>query len=757
MLFLKMIRDMKLNKTQFISIFIMSILGVFIYVGINSEWYGLQTASNEYYRDTNFANVWIYGSGFTKSDADKVLSVNGVTSVQRRLTIDSVARFENKPKITLHFTNENKISKCQLIDGQEFSVDKDGVWLDDAFAKAKGLTLGDTISTTFNGITMKKEILGTVLNPEYVYATGDNDIVPNHENFGFAYLSDKSLPKSIPIFYTDLLVTTDGTDYSKLEKKIDTALDGKYSVFLTRNNFGSYAMFQEEIEQHKAIGQVFPIVFLAIALLTIITTMTRLVNNQRTQIGTLKAIGFKKKHILFHYVSYGLWISIAGAVIGLVAGPLILPHLFYDSLKTAYTLPVWKPEVSVSSFIMALVSVIACTLATYLTCRKVLKDIPSQLLLPKAPRIMKQGFFEKTKLWAKIGFNTQWNLRDMFRSKVRSIMAIIGVMGCTSLLVCAFGMKDSVKDVISWQYSDINHYETKLTLSEKVSKKEISSIKNSYAGESIMEGTIEIKAKDKKKTAQLLVTENVTLINPQNAKREAIQLPQDKVSISYKMANLLGVKVGDEISFHIYGDERYVTSTIGAIYRTPISQGITLTKNNFERLGYNFKATSIITSKKINSNVTGVTRIWSRVDLTKSYETMTEAMNIMVYILILGAAILGIVVLYNLGILSFTERQRELATLKVLGFKTKRIRWLLLTQTIWITTLGIIIGIPCGKWLISYMISFMGDTFDMMTIISVQSLFYSIFGTILISILVNLMFSKKVKDIDMVSSLKSVE
>jgi len=757
MLFLKMLRDMKLNKTQFISIFIMSILGVFIYAGINSEWYGLQTSSNKYYSDTNFANVWIYGNGFTPANVDAVSSVDGVTSVQRRLTIDSVALFENKPKITLHFTNENKISKCMLIDGQEFSLDKDGVWLDNSFAKAKGLKNGDTISLTYNGITMKKKILGTVLNPEYVYATGNNDIVPNHANFGFAYLSYKSLPKEMPIFYTDLLVTTNSEDYSKLEKKIDTALAGKYSVFLTRNNFGSYAMFQGEIEQHKAIGEVFPIAFLAIALLTIITTMTRLVNNQRTQIGTLKAIGFKKKQILFHYISYGLWISIAGAVIGLVAGSLTLPHLFYDSLKTTYTMPNWEPKVSSASFIMALVSVTTCTLATYLTCRKALKDIPAQLLLPKAPSIIKQGFFEKTKLWKKLGFNLQWNLRDMFRCKIRSIMAIIGVMGCTSLLVCAFGMQDSVKDVVTWQYSDINRYETKLTLSEKATKKEISSIKNSYNGEAILEGAIEIKAKDIKKTAQLLITENVTLIHNEDANRKDIQLPQDKVSISYKMSNVLGVKVGDEISFHIYGDERWVTSTIRAIYRTPLSQGITLSKEKFEDMGYTFTPTALITTRKINSAIEGVTRNWSRSDLTKSYENMTKAMNVMVYILILGAAILGIVVLYNLGVLSFTERQRELATLKVIGFKTKKIRGLLLTQTIWLTTLGIILGIPCGKWLISYMISFMGDTFDMMTIISVKSLVYSILGTILISILVNLMFSKKVKDIDMVSSLKSIE
>ena len=757
MLFRKMLRDIKLNKTQFISIFLMSILGVFIYAGIGSEWYGLQTTVNNYYKETNFANIWIYSRGFTLKDTDKVSKVKGVTGVQRRLTIDSIADFENKPVLTLHFIEENKISKCRLVDGEEFSPNKDGIWLDSRFAKAKGLAVGDSISVSANGMTIKKKILGTVLNPENVYSTGNNDIIPNHANFSFAYLSYKAFPKEIPIFYTDLLVTTNGTAYTKLEDEIDTALDGHYSVFLTRDNFESYAMFHEEIKQHKAMGEVFPIAFLAIAMLTILTTMTRIVNNQRTQIGTLKAIGFKKKHILFHYVSYGLWISLAGAAIGAVAGPLTLPYLFYGSMQTAYTLPEWKPAISITTFAMALILVAACTLTTYLACRNVLKDTPSQTLRPKVPKLMKQGSFEKTKLWAKLGFSIQWNLRDISRSKVRSIMAIVGVLGCTALLICAFGMQDSLNDVVTWQYSEINQYETKCTLSEEVTSEQIAVIKEEYNGEALMEGAIEIKANGKKKTAELLVTEDVTLIQAENARREDIELPQDSISISYKMAAHLEVKAGDKISWHIYGDERWVTSTIGAIYRTPLSQGITLTKDRFEKLGYTFTPTIIITPKRINTDVAGVSSIWSKADLTESYETMTEAMSIMVYILILGAVILAVVVLYNLGVLSFTERQRELATLKVIGFKTKKIRRLLFVQAVWLTAIGIVIGIPCGKWLIDYMISFMGDTFDMMTIVSAPSLIYSIAGTFLLSVLVNLMFSKKIRDIDMVSSLKGVE
>ncbi len=757
MLIRKMFRDMKTNKTQFISIFLMAFLGVFIFAGVGGEWVGLQKTSDKFYTGTNLADVWIYGKSFSREDAEAVKKADGVTGVQRRLTLDAVAQFDNSPDITLHFVEKNEISKCLTVTGEEFSGEKDGIWLDDMFAKARGLKTGDKITVAAHGITLEKEILGTVLSPEYVYATGGNDIVPNHANFGFAYLPAKAFPAGVDMVYTDLLVTTDTSADPAFEESIGSALKGHYSVYLSRDNLQSYSMFHEEIRQHRAMGLVFPIVFLAIAMLAILTTMTRMVNNQRTQIGTLKALGFKKQKIFMHYISYGFWLSLAGALLGAVIGPLTLPRLFYKSMQTTYTLPEWKPALSPMFFAMALLTVCACTLATYFACKSNLKDSPAQTLRPKAPKIMKRKAIENTSFWAGLGFNVQWNLRDIFRSKLRSLMAVVGILGCSALLVCAFGTQDSLDDVITWQYSDINRFETKLSLSEKATGEQIASIIKLVDGEALMEGAVEVKANGVKKTGGLMVEDNVTLIKATGADRKFIDLPSDGLSISYKLAGLLGVKKGDAVSWHIYGDEKWVTSTIGTVYRTPVAQGITVSRGFFEKLGFTFSPTSIITGQKVGSLPDGAESKWSSDDLTQSYTTMTEAMNIMVYILIIAAALLAVVVLYNLGVLSFTERQRELATLKVIGFQSKKIRRLLLTQNIWLTVAGLLLGIPCGKWLIDFMLSFMGDSFDMMSVITVSTVVVSTIATFLLSILVNLMFSGKIKRIDMVSSLKGVE
>lgn len=757
MLLKKMFRDMKLNKTQFISIFLMAFLGVFIYAGIGGEWMGLKKSADKYYKETNFSDVWLYGSNFSKEDQEKLQKIGDITGTERKLIIEGIGNFNNSPKISLHFITENKISKLYLVHGENFSINKDGLWIDDRFAKAHNLSVGDKMSVTCNGISIEKNILGTIYSPEYVYLSDGSGMSPDFSANGYAYLSYKYFPISDNIVYNELMLTTNTNDYNKLEKEVTKALNGKYSVFLTRENQSSYAMFKQEIDQHKSMGSIFPAAFLAIALLTLLTTMTRIVNHQRIQIGTLKALGFKNKKILLHYMSYGFWLSLIGSVLGAIIGPLTLPKLFYPSMSGFYTLPFWGSVIDFSFYMMAAATVFLCTLITYFACRNVLLDTPSNTLRPKAPKITKHWFLEKTTIWKNAGFNFQWNFRDILRSKVRSIMAIIGVLGCTTLLVCAFGMYDDMNDLKIWQYKDINQFKSELTIDKKATKEQIDEIISSTNGQAIMEGAIEIKANNIKKTGTFKATDHVTLIKNTDENRNYIKLPENGVSLTFKIANQLGVKKGDKITWHLYGSEKWVTTNVAEIYRDPSSQGITLSRNALEKLGYKFIPTSILTPKKVTEKKAGIASIMDTQTLSNDWDNVTKSMMTMVYILIAAAAVLAIVVLYNLGLLSFTEMERELATLKVIGLKSKKLRHLLLTQNLWLSAIGFIIGIPTGKWLLNFMTSTMGDSFDMITKIHLSNILLSFVITFALSILINLMFSGKIKKIDMVTSLKGVD
>ncbi|MBP1756098.1 MAG: antimicrobial peptide transporter, permease component [Firmicutes bacterium] len=759
----KMLRDMKLNKTQFISIFLMAFLGVFIYAGVISEGYGLEKTADDFYEATNMADIWIYGTDFTRESMQEIEKLEQVTGVERRLTLKAIADFDNSPTIKLHFAEKYDISQIKLMEGEKFSIDdKDGIWLDQLFAKAKGIKVGDYIGLNVNGLILDKKIKGLVMSPEYVYSAGEDDIVPVRTDYGFGVLSYQAFPEEIPITYTELLVTTKEKPDAALEALIDKALDGKYGIYITRDNFRSYMQFNEEMKEHKAIGRIFPVMFLAVAVLTIVTTMARIVNNQRTQIGVLMAIGFRRKRILFHYVSYGLWVSLAGAVLGVIIGPLLLPYVFYGPMQTVYTLPEWKSTIPISVLFMVLATILGCTLATYLTCRNVLNDTPAQSLRPKAPKSVKHSILDRTKLWSRLSFHSQWNLRDVIRCKGRSLMAIVGVMGCSALLICGFGLQDTMDHIVEWNYEVINQYETQLDLQKSISNEQIDYVIKQINGESVLEGAVELKAKGKKKSGEITVLDEVDLIRFVDKNRNFIELPQDSIAISYKMAENMDLKVGDELSWHFYQEEKWNNSVIGAIYRTPFTQGIAMYRPFYEKLGYSYHPSMIITAQKDISDVLqegedGIEKISGKEALVESYNTLAQAMDVMVYTLIFAAIVLVVVVIYNLGVLSFTERQRELSTLKVMGFKSRKLRRLLLTQNIWLTVIGLVPGIQIGIFILSYIFQFLGDVFDFIIVVEFGSYVYSILGTLILSAAVNRLFSKKVKSIDMVSSLKGVE
>jgi putative ABC transport system permease protein len=505
------------------------------------------------------------------------------------------------------------------------------------------------------------------------------------------------------------------------------------------------------------MGDIFPVVFLLVALLTVITTMTRLTNAQRMQIGLLKALGFKRGEILRHYVAYGFWLTAAGVLLGCVTGPLTLPRLFYPSMSSFYTLPEWGAAFA-PSFVWVGGSIVAlCVLMTYLACRGILSDTPARTLRPKVPKGFRHMSFERSVLLRRLGFNARWNLRDAVRNKARSLTAIIGVLGCTALIVCAFGSNDVMNDLKNWQYEDINRFESKLNLEDTATDEDIDELIRAVAGEKISENPVEIRANGIKKNGTFTVTDNVTLIKRTDRVLQPISLPRDGLSITAKMADMLGVRVGDEVEWHVYGDERWHRNTIAAVYREPAAQGISMSRAYYEAEGNVFRATSVLSAERVTKSFEGVAAILSTDDIISGWDDLTEAMYTLIYLLIIAAVVLAIVVLYNLGLLSFTEMERDMATLKVMGLRTKKLRELLLTQNIWFSVVGFALGIPSGLWLVGAIIATTGDGYDFPLRLHTSNAALSFAITFGLSIGVSLLFSKKIRKLNMVEALKSTE
>ena len=746
-----MLRDIKINKTQFIAIFLMAFLGIFAYCGIYGEYYGLVQTSDEYYNVTDMADGWIYSTGFDNATIDNVSDFT--TQADRQFVVQSVADFDNKPDITLHFVEKGELSQFYSTEGEDFDASDDsGVWLDKRFADEKGLNVGDEITFEFNGVNITKEIRGIGYSPEYIYESSPNSLTPDFSQIGFAYQSYKAFPADIN--YNTMLVKYDSSD-SDFKDKLDDSID--YLSFTKKEDQISVAKFADEMAQHKMIGDVFPIVFILVTFLTLLTTMTRIVTHQRTQIGILKAVGYKDKTIILHYISYGFWPVLLGSVLGVITGPMIIPQMFYPTMAATYSMPSWNPGFDMSFIYVASLLVVSSVFVTYLSCRRISKENPANTLRPKAPNVSSRSFVEKSRLWNHLSFNLRWNWRDARRNKFRALMAIIGVMGCVALLIAAFGMNDSMEELKHWEYDDISHFESKLLLSNNADPMELYYILNKTNGSFIMQQSIEIKANDMEDRVMLLATNNTNLISYTDSNKNPIEIKEGNVSVSTKLAEKFNLTTGDEIRWHIVGNDKWVTSKIGQIHAEPVSQGLIMSPDTLEDQGLNFTPTNILTKEKFAENYDSIKSTTSIDKMKESWDKVTEAVMMMVYVVTVVAVALAVLVLYNLGILSFTEMEREIATLKVLGFKTNVLRKLLLTQNIIFTAIGFILGIPLGFYFMTLMMNAAGDSLYYVPSLTWGNILLTALITFAISIGVNLLFSDKIGDLNMVEALKDVD
>ncbi len=336
-------------------------------------------------------------------------------------------------------------------------------------------------------------------------------------------------------------------------------------------------------------------------------------------------------------------------------------------------------------------------------------------------------------------------------------MGIVGVAGCTGLIVCAFGAMDSIENIGNWVYDDMNNYTTAMIVSDTATQNDIDSIMHRFTSGSDMQNAVEIRLDNKKKSGVITVTDTNGLITYLDVDKKPLEISSDGITMSSMMASDLGAKVGDTVSWQLFGEDEIYRSKISAIYRSPTVQGFVITKEAFENTApeLNYKATSIYTKECVKKLYKGISGVQDNEEQHTDFDEKMTSMVTMVYILILAAALLAVVVLYNLGILSYTEKERELATLKVIGFQGRKLRYLLFQQNMWLTIIGCVLGFPFGYWLIYVMCGNM--EMDIAIVVNLSSKLLSIFLTFLFSITVNVVFSRRINKLDMVSSLKGVE
>lgn len=754
MLIRKMLRDIIEYKVQFLSIFLMAFIGVAVFTGMYMDTSNFEKTLDDYYEETNMADGWIYSDYLVDEFVEQVYLLGATTEMERQSVVDSHAKLDNTPDITLHFVENNTISKFYLIEGEKLNInDSEGVWLDKSFADARNLHIGDEISFESNGIEITKVIRGLGYSPEYVYNSPAASTVPDYNSTGFAYMSHKAFP-SDNITYNVLNVKFDGKPetYSKL---LDYRLNGYYTTFLEKHNHYSVKVIDESISQQKALSGVFPIIFIFISMLMLLTTMKRIISHQRTQIGILKANGFKNRTITWHYLFSGFLLVTLGSTLGSLLGPIIFHTIAHPSRIFYFKFPYWHYIGFANSLILIPIMGAISLIVSYHTLENIIEESPSSTIKPKAPESATLSFIEKLNVWKKIPFTFRWNFRNIKRNKFRSIMTIVGVIGCTVLLVSGCGLYEQMDQSKDWYFNDVNHFESKLIVDRNTSMDEINTIAREVNGDHIMESTIEL-TNNKTVVASLLILNDTDLITTTDDNHDRIEIGNDEVSISKKMADVMGVNVGDTIDFHILGSDKNIKVKIDKMHSSPFSQGLVMSPDKLEELGLNYTPTSIVTPQHVNESYDGM-KIYSLNDLIEGWDKMEETTMIIINALIFFAVILVIVILYNLNMLSFTEMEQEITTLKVLGFKNSSLTKILATQSLFFIIIGFILGVPIGQRILSILIPAFGNNFYLKPTLSATTIAITFIIIISTSIITNIIFSNKIKKLDTAKSLKDLE
>lgn len=753
----KLLRDIAQHKAQFLCIFFMTFIGIGVYVGINSAWYGMQESANQYYEQQNLADVWVSGYDFSDEKVEAILELPFVEQVQRRLIVD--ATVANDKILRLNYIDNDRLSKLKIIEGQVFETSGEGIYVEARYANNHDIAVGDQITFEVDGVEDTQTVKALINSPEYVYYQKDNISFGNKDdNFGYAFLSkDAFFLPNIP--YTSLALTLNQTYQSSYGEDIKEILQIDKVFIQQRDDVASYKVYNDEIEQIKQMSFIFPVIFLAIAILSTMSAMVRIVSKQRGQIGILKALGYRNKKIVLHYLSYVLWITLAGVIAGYAVGPTLLGNFILFAATSDYTIPGLRAISSSRDVWVIIGSIVLIVGITYMACRKELHEIIAESLKVKSPTIKKRSFIERTALWNRLGFYIQWNVRDIFRNKVRTLMGIFGVAGTCMLLICALGLNDSIKSMSVRAYEEMNTANTRINMNANANPETVLQLQKEYEGHLIMETAVQFSYDGIEKQGVLNVIEDQALQVYETINGDIINV-KDGAAISYKMAKNLNVAIGDTIKWRNYGDEDWETITIKNIYRAPLSQGIVMSSATYETLyGRTFTPTAILTLDK-KENIKENDAIYSVQKISELKNTMDEnlkSMDSVIAVMVLGSIFLCVVVMYNLGVLTLNEKTRELASLRVLGFRNKKVAKIFKKQNMWITIIGILVGTPIGLFLLDTIIVTMPEDIDMMQVVHLPSYIAVYVGIIALTIVMNFLFTLKIKKVDMVESLKGIE
>lgn len=767
------------TSKRFISILVIVLLGVGFFAGIRAVAPDMKNTLDEYYQETNMYDIYITSNyGILDSNIER-LAEN--YEIEAGYNFDAITtKKEDYATKILSYDKENKINVPKLIKGRmpenetEVVIDNDfreeikigdKITIDSELIDNKTVTITGYIESPLYISTERESttlLSGTI--DYYLYMPTENIISPTKTT---AYIKLDTNESRFSSKYEDIV--KEAKKDIRQELKEEKLEEQTWYVLDIDSNTGFY-QYSQDTERIDNVAKVFPLVFFIVAVLICLTTMTRMVEEERGQIGTLKSLGYKDNDIMFKYILYASLATIIGSIIGVLIGYRLLPDLCFEMYKNMYRIGDIKLSYYSSLTFQGMLIALLCTLgATVYTCRKTLKESPANLLRPVAPAAGKRVFLERVPwIWNHLSFSHKVTIRNVFRYKKRFLMTIIGIAGCTGLILAGFGLKDCIVKMVPHQYEDIFTYQASISLNEEATEDTIKQIKeNKKVNDTlrVQEEAITVDNKDTNQSVTLVIPEKNPdgFIKLQDRKTKTKYNLKNGIIITEKLAALLELEEKDTLEFT--GTDSY-KEKISHITENYLFHYIYLPKKYYQKDTYN---TVLIKTKKMTESeekdfanelkeIAGVSSITFTSATRHVFDDTMDSFAYISLILIISAGALAFVVLYNLSSVNISERRRELATIKVLGFYDKEVYQYINRENTILTIIGILVGLGIGNILTMYIIK--TCEIDMLMFdptIALVSYIYAIVITAVFAILVNVILYFSLKKIDMIESLKSVE
>ena len=767
------------TSKRFISILVIVLLGVGFFAGIRAVAPDMKNTLDNYYEKTNMYDIFITSNYGIREEVEKKLEEK--YNVETGYSFDAITtKKEDYATKIISYNKEDKINTPKLIKGK-MPEKVDEVVVDNDFRSE--IKIGDKITIDSNLINNKTvTVTGYVESPLYISTERDSTNLLSGTIDYYLYMNETNIISPVKTTAYINLAAEESRFSKKYEDTVKKAktdirktlqeekVTGEEWYVLDIDSNAGFYQYEQDTERIDNVAKVFPLVFFIVAVLICLTTMTRMVEEERSQIGTLKSLGYKDSAIMFKYILYATLATIIGSIIGVVIGYRLLPELCFEMYKNMYRLGDIKLSYYASLTFQGMIIALLCTLgATIYTCRKTLKESPANLLRPVAPAAGKRVLLERIPIiWNHLSFSHKVTVRNVFRYKKRFLMTIIGIAGCTGLILAGFGLKDCIVKMVPHQYEEIFSYQAKIALNEEKTNETINKIKENKKIKDILEVQEEAVTIDNKDTNQ-----SVTLVIPKEDPDGFIKLQNRKTNEHYnlnngiiiteKLANLLEVEENDVLKFT--GTDKY-EKKIAHITENYLFHYIYLPKSEYQEDEYN---TVLVKTKNMTEKeekefasklkeIPGVSSITFTSSTRHIFDDTMDNFAYVSLILIVSAGALAFVVLYNLSSVNISERRRELATIKVLGFYDKEVYQYINRENTILTLIGILLGLGIGNILTMYIIK--TCEIDMLMFdptIALASYIYAILITAAFAILVNVILYFSLKKIDMIESLKSVE